>query len=424
MNPDERANALKVTATDGLHGTGMGFVALLTVLPLLFSKLGAGKVEIGVLSAIGVAGFILGQPLGMLVLGRRRRTKHFFVRWVLFAWTGTHLAMGAVLYFLAPGAPPLCRYVLLALFAAITFGDGMLLPIWVDWQGALFSRQSRGRAMGMIAGAWAFGQGLGSLGAGAIQGSLPFPLDYSLLFLLAAVLFASSVNFTWRVREPESITRDRESFEVADLWGFLRQSLRQANFRSYMVARVLLGIGGGAALFYSVHFRSADGGGVGEGAVIKLGALLAFSQFGASNVLGRLGDRMGHKRAVALGSLAQAAAIAVAFVGSGWLACAACFAVLGVSWSSGWVSHNNMLFETCPHGHRVAHIALSNALLGPFVLVAHLGTGLLIARVGVRAGIGLTLIPTVLGILWLILAVREPRDIADSVAPGKSEPTA
>ena len=412
MDPQERTNALKCTGADGLHGLGMGLVALLTVMPLLLSRLGAGKVELGVLFSVGAGGWILGQPLGLFVFGRRPRTARFFVRWVLSLWVPAHAAMAAAVYLLASADPTGCRLALLLLICVVTVGDGMVLPVWTDWQASLFRQASRGRAMGLIAGAWALGSGIGSLAAGPLRNALGFPLGYAVLFLMACCLFAGSAALMSLVQEPERLGRDRARLRVGELLARVRQSLAGRNYRRYVVSRMLLVLGGGAVAFYAVHFRGADGGGLGESTIIVLGALTALSQFVGSNLLGRLGDRAGHKRAVAIGCVAQAAAIAVAVFGRGPVACGACFAILGVSFSAGWVSHNNMLFETCPHDSRVAHITLSSALLAPFILLVPVGTGWLVEQVGLRTGMALTLAPTLLGLAWLVLMVREPREAA------------
>jgi MFS family permease len=422
MEPEERSNTLKVAGTDVCHGTGMGFVAPATVLPLLFRKLGASELEIGLLGAVVMAGFVLGQPLGMATVGRRRRTKAFFSRWILIGWAGVHMLMCVAFARLGLPAPGAARAALLVLCAIITFGDGMILPIWADWQGRIFSIENRGRAMGMVAGAWAFGQGAGALAAGQVEKVLPYPANYVALFALATVMFSLSSTFVARVREPSHVVNGRESFSLAQLPGFLRESLGQLNFRRYMVARVLLACGAGAAAFFAVHFKSEAGGGLDESLVIKLGALTAFCQFFFSNVLGRLGDRVGHKRAVELGALAQIAAIAIAASGRGPFACGACFAVAGISWSSAYVSHYNVLFETCPHGHRIAHIALSNAIIGPFVLLSPLALGWAIGYLGTGRGMMITLIPTALALLWLIFRVREPRSLPPIRFPDQSSP--
>jgi hypothetical protein len=418
VDPQERSNALRCTGADGLHGFGMGLVSLLTVMPLLLSRLGAGKVELGLLFSLGAGGWIVGQPLGLFLLGRRPRTARFFVRWVLSLWMPAHVAMAAVVWVLAPADATACRLALLGLVCVVTVGDGMVVPVWTDWQASLFRRASRGRAMGLIAGAWALGSGMGSLAAGPLRAALGFPLGYAALFLGAACLFAASAGFVSRVREAEGFGQGRPTLGVRDLLLRLRQSLAVPNYRRYVASRMLMALGGGAMAFYAVHFRGPTGGDLSESAVIVLGALTALSQFVGSNLLGRLGDRVGHKRAVAIGCLAQAAAIAVAVVGRGPFACGACFAILGISFSAGWVSHNNILFETCPHDSRVAHITLSNALLAPFVLLVPVGTGWLVGQVGLRAGMGLTLIPTLAGIAWLVLMVREPREDAGARRQG------
>jgi MFS family permease len=148
-----------------------------------------------------------------------------------------------------------------------------------------------------------------------------------------------------------------------------------------------------------------------EPTVIKLSSVLLIGQCLVSYPLGRLGDRMGHKVGIVLGAFGQVAAIAVAFLGRGPLACGTAFALCGVAWAASWVSHLNMLFETCPHDSRAAHITLSNMVLGPVLALVPMGTGWLVEAVGLRVGIGLTLVPTLLGVLWLALVVREPRHV-------------
>jgi len=145
--------------------------------------------------------------------------------------------------------------------------------------------------------------------------------------------------------------------------------------------------------------------------VVTLGLFLFGMHAISGPLLGRLGDRAGHKAGIAVGALAQCAAIAVAFWGRGAVACAASFALLGVAFASAWVSHTNMLFETCPHDSRAAHLTLSNLVLMPFIFTVPLGTGILMRVVDYRAGIGLTLIPSVLGTLWLLFVVKEPRTV-------------
>ncbi len=86
-------------------------------------------------------------------------------------------------------------------------------------------------------------------------------------------------------------------------------------------------------------------------------------------------------------------------------------ACLGAAYASAWVSHNNMLFETCPHDCRTAHITVSNLALAPLVAVVPLATGWAAMALGTRTAFGLCLAPTMLGLAWLLFAVKEPRVI-------------
>ncbi len=412
MRPIERSNVLKCTAGEGVFGIGMGLVAAMTALPLLLTQLGAGKVLLGLGFSICTAGWYVGQPVGLVLFGRRRRTKRFLVPWSFCCSVPTYLAMGLAVYFLGPREPRLCAAAVLGLLAVRFVGGGSATPLWFDWQALVFRREIRGRAIGMMAGASALGVSIAALAAGAALRFLDFPVDYGLLFAFSAFICAVALGFFLAVREPASVTAPATTMKLAETAGRLLRSLREKNFRRYLVARIVLTLGAGATGFYAIHFKSPEGGGLADSTVIALGAFLTLPQALASYVLGRLGDRAGHKVGILLGALAQVASLAVAFLGRGGLACIASFALVGVAWSSAWVSHVNMLFETCPHDSRVAHITLGNMFLSPFLLLVPLGTGWFMEHlVGVRAGIGWALVPTLLGVLWLVFMVREPRTL-------------
>ncbi|MCK4284035.1 MAG: hypothetical protein KAX44_06935 [Candidatus Brocadiae bacterium] len=411
MNPDERKNALKCVAGEGLSGTGMGLLGSVSVLPLLFSALGATEVEVGLLGSIFMAGWLLLQPLSLFLLGRRRRTKRFLLPWGFFCAVPTYLGAGAAVYFLGTGRPRLCGVVVLVLLAVRVLGGGMAMPFWLDWQAMVFRRDIRGRVIGMMVGAFTLGGALAALVAGRAVECLSFPSNYSLLFLIASLFFVVSLGSFWMVREPDSLSAPYIPLKTADLFRRFARSLSDRNFRSYLIGRVLMTLGAGGAAFYAVHFKAAAGGGVAAATVIKLSSLLFLAQCAVSYPLGRLGDRAGHKVGVVVGAVAQVGAISVAYLGRGAVACGVTFALVGISWAAVWISHVNMLFETCPHDSRVAHITLSSMVLGPVLVLVPVGTGLLMRHVGMGPGIGLTLIPTLLGVGWLALMVKEPRDI-------------
>ncbi|MHC4789115.1 MAG: MFS transporter [Planctomycetota bacterium] len=411
MSAQERRNARTCVVGEGLFGTGIGFLSSVSVLPLLLKSLGASEIQIGLLGSIFWAGWILLQPLGLFLFGQRRRTKRFLVPWSLTCAVPTYAAIGLIIYFLAPTRPALVSALLLVLLGARVLGAGMALPFWLEWQATVFRRGIRGRVIGLMAAFASLGGTLSAFVAAKVVDMLEFPASYSSLAGVSIAFFVVSLMFFATVREPESMSAPFKPPTRRDFFRRFAQSLSEPNFRNYLIGRVLMTSGAGAGAFFAVYFRSEAGGGLAESTVIRLGALLGIAHFLVSYPLGRLGDRAGHKVGVIVGACAQVGAICVAFFGRGAVACGATFALMGVTWSAAWVSHMNMLFETCPHDSRIAHITLSNMVIGPVLGLVPVGTGWVIAQMGMRTGIGLTLIPTLLGVAWLALMVRNPRDI-------------
>jgi MFS family permease len=412
MDEEQRANVRRCVVGEGLYGSGVGLVAVMTALPLLLEGLGAGRTWQGLAFGIGTAGWVITQPVGLFLLGRRRRMKRFLLPWSFTCSVPPYLLLAALVCLLGMERPELCVPLVIAVLGVRFLGEGMIVAFWMDWQATVFPRAIRGRTVGLVAAASAVGFGLSAIVSSCVRADVPFPYDYALLFLLSAVLCGSAVTSFARVREPELRPAEYRGHSLPEVFSRFGRSLGDRNFRSYLVARILLTLGAGGSAFYAVHFTSTEGGQVGESTVIALGIFITFPQAVSGYLLGRLGDRRGHKLGAVVGATGQALSIAVAFLGRGPVTCAAAFALLGVAFAGGWVSHSNMLYETCPHDSRVAHITAANVVLGPLVLVVPLVTGWVMeALTTTRTGIGLTLVPTLAGVLWLALTVREPRAI-------------
>lgn len=196
---------------------------------------------------------------------------------------------------------------------------------------------------------------------------------------------------------------------MRELLNRFAMSLNDSNFVHYLVGRLLLTAGGVAVAFFAVHFQSEAGGGLAEASIIGLGAFVVLPQGVSSYWLGRIGDRRGHRWGVVLGAFAQVASIAAAVAGRGAMACLACFFLLGIASAAGVVSHQNFIYETCPHDNRVAHITLSNLVLSPLIVLMPIGAGALIGRVGMIRGMGVCWLISVLGAFYMLLLVDEPR---------------
>jgi MFS family permease len=404
----------------------MGLVAPLTVLPLLIRLLGGSNVEIGFVYAMATAGFLLTQPIGMLLTTHGGGKRNLLLLYQAANVLPLFAAIAALIWALGgrEESQSLVRWLVIGLYSLRILLTGPIVPVWQDWMAGLFTTKSRGRAMGMWWAASCIGVSVAALAAARIRSKVAFPASYGLLFALSTVLFGLSLLVFLLVAPGQSRPGLRRP-SLRELAGQFAHSLRVANYRLYLVGRILLTLGSGVTAFVAVYFRTPEGGALSEAAIIGYGAFLTLPQAVASFWLGAVGDRFGHRLGTLIGAAAQVAAIAVVLVGRGPLACVLCFVCLGVAYGAGGVSHQNMVYETCPHDNRVAHmvyetcphdnrvahITLSNLMLGPFVVAVPLATGYLIDRVGMAGGFAACLAPTVLGTVWMIALVRDPRDI-------------
>jgi MFS family permease len=91
--------------------------------------------------------------------------------------------------------------------------------------------------------------------------------------------------------------------------------------------------------------------------------------------------------------------------------CVAAFAGMGICGGVSVVSHSNMLFETCPHDHRLAHITVGNLVMSAPLIAAPLLAGVLAAQLGLAALFRVCLAISLAAAAWILLRVREPRDL-------------
>jgi len=125
---------------------------------------------------------------------------------------------------------------------------------------------------------------------------------------------------------------------------------------------------------------------------------------------GWFGDRFGHRIGDIAGACAQAATLAILLTTSGLWSSVLCYFCAGICVNSTFVSHSNVLYETCPHDHRVLHITLGNMALAIPMLLGGLLAGQIAAKWGLRLLFSLDLLLSLAAAAWLILAVREPRE--------------
>ena len=162
--------------------------------------------------------------------------------------------------------------------------------------------------------------------------------------------------------------------------------------------------------FLAVYYRSSDGGELSAGFIVASGAAMTLGTAFASSLLGRLGDRYGHRLSMLTAVLLQIVTISILLVSSGPASCILAYIAAGMARGGISISGMNMMFETCPHDSRMAHIAAGNIIISSAAFGTPLLVGLFGQWIGVRTVFFISLAFSSLALLWTAFLVREPRE--------------
>ena len=405
-------NASLNVVGEGLWGLQVGMIASATVLTVLLRKLGAGETQIGLIPAMEGGLTVLPQLAGVYLFANRRNRRRSLVIW---HWAAVipFLFVNALLVWAAPRLTATAvRWGLLASFACFNLTIGVIVSVWLDWLAHLFHTGIRGTVMGVSFCSSAFLGVGGSLLAGRLLYRSPDTTTYALLYGLSGIIALVSLACFWFVQDPaEQEREDTVRPRTRDLLERFRTSLAQQNFRAFLVGRLLAVAGFCILPFVAVYYQSVAGGGLSAPAIVTSGAALTFGTALAHLALGRLGDRHGHRWGVLIGATAQVAALVAMLSLPGQWGCLLTYFLAGVCASAGFLSHSNMVIETCPHDHRLAHITVANLVLAIPLLTFPALSGVIAKAWGLQRLFTLSLVLSALAFLWCLTRVKDPRDV-------------
>jgi len=410
----DRNNAVVNVAGETLWGFQAAMVAPATVLTVLLREYGAGERLIGSISAIESGAVLLPQVIGIYLFTSRRRRRANLLLWHLLLVIPFLFVIGGLTWFAKDMSPAAFRLWAILGFACFQLGIGVILAVWLDWLAHLFGPGIRGTVFGISFCCSALAGTLGALAAGHVVQSIPSPHAFSYLYLAAGMIATLSIATFFLIRDPAAEEADNAPrVDTGKLVARFKDSLRNVNFRAFLIGRMLAAAGFSIIPFIAVHFTSADGGGLPRGTVVALGAAMTAGVALGNLGLGRLGDHAGHRAGMLVGGAVQVASLVVMLLAVGKMGCLLAYFGAGVATASGWISHTNMLYETCPHDSRVAHITVGNFVMGVVTIIAPLLSGVAAARWGMHTLFAICLVLSVCALLWLVFRVREPREVAE-----------
>ena len=404
LAPDERRNFRLNTAEGALFIASGALVSPQTVLPALVAGLGGGNVAIGLLGVVVYVGLFLPQIFAARYIETLPWKKPWTVSFGVIH-RSLLLLIGLTLIIFGGSYPQVALPLFFLLYTAVQVFMGITTPGWFDLFAKLTPANRRGRLVGWrnsLGGAGAFVCGIILTW---LLGVVWFPLNYSLVIVLAAALQFASLSVQSRLVESEpSPTVDRKPIftYLKDLPGVVRTN---REFRKFIVALVCLTLGAMPVGFFTVYALkefSADQAVVGEFTLSMVSI-----QVVSALVIGLVADRYGNRIALmcAGGGLVLASASALLAPAVGWFMLVYLF--LGINLGTELMARYNMAIEYGPAQYRSMYVGLMNTLVAPFYISGIIG-GVLVDWFGYRPVFFIGMVFALAGVVLLLRWVKEP----------------
>jgi len=381
-----------------------------TVLPTFISNVTTSKVLVGLSGTMGNAGWFMPQLVVANLIEHLKRKKPIYV------WAGMVRIVtiwGIAILIAALAHTPIAYFVAIffILYSIYCLAAGVAGIPFMD----IVAKSVRSENRGTFFGARLFFGGIVSALAGIYVRNIldlkPFPDNFALLFITAAIVVTSAIVVFSFVSEPEVSVRERRMpFKQFLLRGpFLLKNVR--SYRMLLVVRVLLGVWGMALPFYVIYARELM-----HLEASAVGIFLSIQMVGAilSNILwGLLSDRVGNKIVLVLVSAVAMVSPLLTFSAAfcSPLHTTGCFNFvfffLGFALSGIRLGYTNYMLDVSPEAERPTYLGFMNTFLAPVLLLSSIG-GLIIEKASYEV---LFIIVSLAGLAALVFAVQmeEPR---------------
>ncbi|HPT62971.1 MAG TPA: MFS transporter [Candidatus Atribacteria bacterium] len=383
---------------------GMSFGSTVTLLPLLAQRLGASNLEIGLIPAIAYLGWSFPAIWGARVSGKLEKKLPFILRFTLFERL-PFLGMALLAFYLVPHNPSLSLYILFILLGINSFAMGFLGPIWTEMIGKVIHHSrwglyfACGNGLGALMGMW------GSTLAERFISTYPFPRNFGYCFLLASVSMVISYFFIALTREEkEEVTSSSGEKFLSSFFQVIRED---ANFLSFLLARIFLALGVVGGAFYTVYALQKFI--IPDALVARYNAVLLVSQALSNFIWGPLGDKKGHKLVVLLGATSIVLSNLLALFSPDFRWFFLAFTLLGFNYSAISVGGTAIVLDFAPREKRGLYVGWSSFLSNFPAFFSPILGGKIADRFGYHWVFWLALSLNLVGLLWILWGVREPR---------------
>jgi MFS family permease len=388
-------------------GISLALISMVAILPVFLTHLGASNATLGVLPVVWILASsfpgIFSSHYTSNLAHRKRMVIVLHVAaaipWIFIAaWFGL----------LRRHAPSVDIAVFIATWGLSWVWMGFTIPVWINFVGKVTRVDLRARSFATI---FFFQTLMGAIGgwtASRVLGSgLPFPANYALGFLIAAVCMALGAIFFLPVREEAGAVA-----EPGQPWPTVVKHAREiwADRGGIRVYLWILFLTTGCYLlvtFYPVYAERRFHLTPRDSALYT--ALCMAGQMVGSVLTGLIGDRYGYARV----SVTSTAALVIGLALAIWSAHPAVYYVtafaLGVFLVADRIALYNLSMAFSPHEDNTAYLGIVPAMVAPMAAVVAGSSGALIDRFTFVPVAAVGLIGAAIALFLALFRLPEPR---------------
>jgi len=353
------------------------------VYPVFIRELGGGSLAVGSVQVLWMLG--LNIPAAFMAL-RMRRMPLF--RGPMVYWSLIHrfmlLLSGAAAAIVVGRAAPGSSVALFLglLFLTAFFGSLAGLP-WFQVYSKTVPVRLRGRLMGLRQLSGSAVAALGGYAVGLIIAVIPFPYNFSSLFLIGFAFTMVSFIFLIRVREEPTVYPAAETEGGQDIVAEVTRILRKdRNFRRFLVTDALLLMSLSAASFYPIHAMERFS--LPPSAAGTFSAVVMVSSVAANIVFGAVADHAGHRTTLIIVALCSSLAAFTAFAAANVFLFGFVFMFLAAAIHTHAISRMPFVAEMADEHERPLYLGITNTITSPALLTGVLW-GLAVPFIGYAA---------------------------------------
>ncbi len=406
---------IAVNLLDGaFFGLGWGFGSIGTIIPLFVSQMTDSATLIGLIPAIHAVTWQLPQLFMANAVARQRQYRPM-VLWMTVHERLPYLGLALVAFFAASLGHRLALVLTFLLLLWQGLGAGFTANAWQSMIAKIIPAEARGTFFGAQSAFANILMSVSAIAAGYILEKLAAPYDFSLCFLLVLAGMGISMFFLALTREPvdtEKSIPERQPFPWRVWIDLLR---RDRDFSAFLVVRFLSQFATMGFAFYIVYgLRRFQMDEVTAG---FLTAALTITSTLGSPLMGWLGDRLGHRAMLIVGSFAVALSSLLAWWAPSLYWLYPVFILAGLANVAYWTIGMAMTTEFGSEETRPVYIGLSNTLVAPATFLAPLLGGWIADAAGFQTTFFISALGGLVIAALLIWLVRDPRSLSAAVPP-------